>query len=44
VNNFTVTEIRPAIKNSLAQKFFDFLNIFGIIGLGIAFVIGQAAS
>jgi large conductance mechanosensitive channel len=39
-----VTGIRPAIKKSLAQEFFDFLKIFGIIGLAIAFVIGQAAS
>src|ERR671939_769097 len=29
---------------SLAQEFFDFLKTFGIIGLAIAFVIGQAAS
>jgi large conductance mechanosensitive channel len=28
----------------LAQEFFDFLKTFGIIGLAIAFVIGQAAS
>jgi large conductance mechanosensitive channel len=39
-----VTEIHPAIKKSLVQEFFDFLKIFGIIGLAIAFVIGQAAS
>ena len=32
------------IKRSLAQEFFDFLKTFGIIGLAIAFVIGQAAS
>jgi large conductance mechanosensitive channel len=44
VNNFTVTEVHPAIKKSLAQEFFDFLKKFGIIGLAIAFVIGQAAS
>src|SRR5919197_2873490 len=31
-------------KRSLAQEFFDFLKTFGIIGLAIAFVIGQAAS
>ena len=31
-------------KKSLAQEFFDFLKTFGIIGLAIAFVIGQAAS
>ena len=28
----------------MAQEFFDFLKTFGIIGLAIAFVIGQAAS
>jgi len=44
VNNFTVTEICPAIKRTLAQELFDFLKIFEIIGLAIAFVIGQAAS
>ena len=32
------------VKRSLAQEFFDFLKTFGIIGLAIAFVIGQAAS
>ena len=32
------------VKKSLKQEFFDFLMIFGIIGLAIAFVIGQAAS
>ena len=31
-------------KKTLAQEFFDFLKVFGIIGLAIAFVIGQAAS
>jgi large conductance mechanosensitive channel len=31
-------------RRSLAQEFFDFLKTFGIIGLAIAFVIGQAAS
>jgi large conductance mechanosensitive channel len=31
-------------KRSLSQEFFDFLKTFGIIGLAIAFVIGQAAS
>ena len=34
----------PNVKRSLAQEFFDFLITFGIIGLAIAFVIGQAAS
>jgi large conductance mechanosensitive channel len=37
-------EISPEVKRTLAQEFFDFLNTFGIIGLAIAFVIGQAAS
>jgi len=32
------------IKKTLAQEFFYFLKTFGIIGLAIAFVIGQAAS
>lgn len=32
------------MRRTLAQEFFDFLKIFGIIGLAIAFVIGQAAS
>jgi large conductance mechanosensitive channel len=39
-----VTELPPAVKKSLTQEFFDFLMLFGIIGLAIAFVIGQAAS
>ena len=32
------------VKKSMKQEFFDFLKTFGIIGLAIAFVIGQAAS
>lgn len=32
------------VKKTLAQEFFDFLKTFGIIGLALAFVIGQAAS
>jgi len=32
------------IRKTLAQEFFDFLKTFGIIGLALAFVIGQAAS
>ena len=32
------------MKRTLAQEFFDFLKTFGIIGLAIAFVLGQAAS
>ena len=31
-------------KKTLAQEFFDFLKTFGIIGLALAFVVGQAAS
>lgn len=37
-------EISSEVKRTLAQEFFDFLKTFGIIGLAIAFVIGQAAS
>lgn len=32
------------VRKTLAQEFFDFLKTFGIIGLALAFVIGQAAS
>src|SRR5438132_10344589 len=39
-----MTELPPPVKKSLTQEFFDFLMLFGIIGLAIAFVIGQAAS
>lgn len=31
-------------KRSFVQEFVDFLKTFGVIGLAIAFVIGQAAS
>jgi large conductance mechanosensitive channel len=31
-------------KKSFTQEFFFFLKTFGIIGLAIAFIIGQAAS
>ncbi|NAL77533.1 MscL family protein [Nitrososphaera sp. AFS] len=34
----------PVIKRSLMQEFVDFLKTFGVIGLAIAFIIGQAAS
>jgi len=34
----------PAAKKSMTQEFIDFLKTFGVIGLAIAFVIGQAAS
>ena len=37
-------EPTPAVKKSMMQEFFDFLKTFGVIGLAIAFVIGQAAS
>lgn len=39
-----MTESPPPVKKSMSQEFFDFLMLFGIIGLAIAFVIGQAAS
>ncbi|MDE1727400.1 MAG: MscL family protein [Thaumarchaeota archaeon] len=32
------------VKKSFIQEFMDFLQTFGVIGLAIAFVIGQAAS
>lgn len=32
------------LKKTLAQEFFDFLKTFGVIGLALAFVVGQAAS
>ena len=38
------TEDVIIVKRTLAQEFFDFLKTFGIIGLALAFVIGQAAS
>jgi large conductance mechanosensitive channel len=34
----------PEERRSFTQEFFFFLKTFGIIGLAIAFVIGQAAS
>lgn len=37
-------ELLPEVRRTLAQGFFDFLKTFGIIGLAIDFVIGQAAS
>ena len=39
-----MAELPAGIKRSLALEFFNFLKTFGIIGLAIAFVIGQAAS
>ena len=38
------TEEGLIVKKTLAQESFYFLKTFGIIGLAIAFVIGQAAS
>ena len=38
------TEEVLIVKKTLAQEFFYFLKTFGIIGLAIALVIGQAAS
>ena len=38
------TEEIIIVKKTLAQEFFYFLKTFGIIGLAIALVIGQAAS
>ncbi len=35
---------QPPVKKTIIQEFFDFLQTFGVIGLAIAFVIGQAAS
>lgn len=39
-NTVLMAELPAGIKRS--QEFFDFLKTFGIIGLAIAFVIGQA--
>jgi large conductance mechanosensitive channel len=33
-----------AAKKSFVQEFMEFLKTFGVIGLAIAFIIGQAAS
>ena len=40
----STADLPPEVKRTLAQEFFYFLKTFGIIGLAIAFVIGQAAS
>jgi large conductance mechanosensitive channel len=40
----STADLPPEVGRTLAQEFFDFLKTFGIIGLAIAFVIGQAAS
>jgi large conductance mechanosensitive channel len=37
-------ELPVEVGRTLTQEFFDFLKTFGIIGLAIAFVLGQAAS
>ena len=39
-----LTEQPPTEKKSFRKEYFAFLIAFGIIGLAIAFVIGQAAS
>ena len=40
----TKEDVPPEVKRTFSQEFFDFLKTFAIIGLAIAFVIGQAAS
>lgn len=35
---------QPPVKKTMLQEFIDFLQKFGVIGLAIAFVIGQASS
>jgi large conductance mechanosensitive channel len=37
-------DLPPEVRRTLAKEFFDFMKTFGIIGLAVAFVIGQAAS
>ena len=37
-------DLPTEVRRTLSQEFFDFLKTFGIIGLAIAFVLGQAAS
>lgn len=39
-----MTERSPVVKKSFTKEYVAFLITFGIIGLAIAFVIGQAAS
>ena len=39
-----MVETTPPVKKSFIQEFMEFLNKFSVIGLAIAFVIGQAAS
>jgi large conductance mechanosensitive channel len=38
-----MADLPVEVKRSLAEEFFDFIKTFGIIGLAIAFVIGQSA-
>ena len=40
----SMTEATPPIKKSFIREFMEFLEKFSVIGLAIAFVIGQAAS
>lgn len=40
----TKVPVSPPIKKGFTQEFVFFLKTFGIIGLAIAFIIGQAAS
>ena len=40
---FFVSE-QPPQKKNMIQEFIDFLQKFGVIGLAIAFIIGQASS
>ena len=39
-----MAEETPPVKKSFIQEFVEFLEKFSVIGLAIAFVIGQAAS
>jgi len=39
-----MAEAAPPVKKSFTQEFVEFLEKFSVIGLAIAFVIGQAAS
>jgi len=34
---------QPPVKKTMLQEFIDFLQKFGVIGLAIAFVIGQGS-
>ena len=39
-----MSDKEPAKKKSLLQEFVTFLQTFGVIGLAIAFIVGQASS